>query len=458
LLCSTLIEPDFTSWSSEDELGLRYCQHESATATGRSTMTSDIAVGEPKEAYVWVWLPGAIDPVVAGRLTRSGERIVFTYGTSYLNRPEAIALYLPELPLQRGRIQPLSGNTIAGCIADAGPDAWGQRVIVHRRFGRDGRNRDPASINELTYLLESGSDRVGALDFQSSASTYVARSSEATLEELQMAATRFDAGEPFSPTLDAALLHGSSLGGARPKALLDEHGRKLIAKFSSATDPYPVVKAEAVAMELARRVGINAAFTEITSCLGRDVLLVDRFDRTAAAGTRRLVVSALTMLGLHELIGRYATYHDLADVIRQRFVEPEATLRELFRRIVFNICVSNTDDHARNHAAFWDGTQLTLTPAYDICPQLRSGGETAQAMAIGRDGFRASQLAGCVNASPTYLLSGDEARAIINHQLDVVNTQWNDAADAARLTAAERKSLWGRQILNPYALYDYDTN
>jgi serine/threonine-protein kinase HipA len=120
--------------------------------------------------------------------------------------------------------------------------------------------------------------------------------------------------------------------------------------------------------------------------------------------------------------------------------------------------VSNTDDHARNHAAFWDGDQLRLTPAYDICPQLRSGGETAQAMAIGRDGFRASQLAGCVNASSTYLLSGDEARSIINHQLDVINTQWNDAADAAQLTAAERQSLWGRQILNPFALYDYAAN
>jgi serine/threonine-protein kinase HipA len=419
-------------------------------------MTSELPTREANEAYVWVWLPGATEPVVAGQLMHSGERIAFVYGRSYLARPGAIALYLPELPLRHGRIQPLSGNTIAGCIADAGPDAWGQRVIMHRRFGRDGRDRDPASINTLTYLLESGSDRVGALDFQASATDYVARSSEATLEELQHAANRLEAGEPFSAALDDALLHGSSLGGARPKALLDAGGRKLIAKFSSATDSYPVVKAEAVAMELARRVGIDVAFTEITSCLGRDVLLVERFDRTAVAGQRRLVVSALTMLGLHEMIGRYATYHDLADVIRERFANPEATLRELFSRIVFNICVSNTDDHARNHAAFWDGAQLTLTPAYDICPQLRSGGETAQAMAIGRDGFRASQLAGCVTASETYLLSDSAARAIINHQLDVINNQWIDAADAARLTAAERDQLWGRQILNPYALYDYE--
>jgi len=122
------------------------------------------------------------------------------------------------------------------------------------------------------------------------------------------AAERLEAGEPFSPYLDAALLRGSSIGGARPKALLDDNGRRLIAKFSSSTDPYPVVKAEAVAMELARRVGINVAGTAVVECLGRDVLLVDRFDRTGVAGERRMMVSALTLLELDEMMARYATY------------------------------------------------------------------------------------------------------------------------------------------------------
>jgi len=110
------------------------------------------------------------------------------------------------------------------------------------------------------------------------------------------------------------------------------------------------------------------------------VLLVERFDRTPE-GARRALVSALTILQLGETGFRYATYYDLADAIRARFTEPDATLRELFSRITFNILTGNNDDHPRNHAAFWDGRSLTLTPAYDIAPQPRAGQETAQLMA-----------------------------------------------------------------------------
>ncbi len=405
----------------------------------------------PPNVYVWVWLPGASEPVVAGVLQPDGATTYFRYAESFLGRGDAVPLYLPELPLQPGPIRPVAGLSIAGCIADAGPDAWGQRVILHRLFGREHFVPGGVEPHVLTFLLESGSDRIGALDFQASPSAYVPRSVSATLEEMMQAAERLEAGEPFSPYLDAALLRGSSIGGARPKALLDDNGRRLIAKFSSSTDPYPVVKAEAVAMELARRVGINVAGTAVVECLGRDVLLVDRFDRTGVAGERRMMVSALTLLELDEMMARYATYPALADVIRERFTKPKETLRELFSRIVFNILVGNTDDHARNHAAFWDGSSLSLTPAYDICPQARSGGEAVQAMAMARDGFRFSQVVGCQNAASTYLLSPDEAREIIDHQLHVIRTQWTDAADAAHLSPSERSRLWGRQILNPFS-------
>jgi serine/threonine-protein kinase HipA len=167
-----------------------------------------------------------------------------------------------------------------------------------------------------------------------------------------------------------------------------------------------------------------------------------------------MLVSALAILSLDVMMARYATYYDLADAIRNRFAEPRQSLRELFSRITFNICVSNTDDHARNHAAFWDGEALTLTPAYDICPQPRSGAEAAQAMAIRRDGYRCSQLAGCVAASDTYLLSRSEAQDIIDHQVATIRSEWDEAADVARLTPVERDRLWGKQILNPYALED----
>jgi serine/threonine-protein kinase HipA len=417
-------------------------------------------MAEPERAYVWTWLPGALAPVPAGLLRREGEITWFNYGRSYLDREDAIPLYLPELPLRAGAIRPLGNLSVAGCIRDAGPDAWGQRVILARQVGHLDRSSDTAELGLLTLLLESSSDRVGALDFQASPTEYTPRTGTATLEEAQTAAARFLAGEELSLELATALFRGTSIGGARPKVLLRSGTDEVVAKLSMASDPYPVVKAEGVAMDLARRVGIDVASTEVTESLGHDVLLVHRFDRVPSGGARpdaagrRMVVSALTILGLDDMSGRWATYHELADLIRARFADPDATLRELFRRIVFNICVGNTDDHARNHAAFWDGKILSLTPAYDLCPQLRSGETATQAMAIGRDGQRSSRLAVCVEASDVYHLSRREATEICEHQVAVITGSWQEAADQARLTVAERQGLWGRQIINPAIHYE----
>jgi serine/threonine-protein kinase HipA len=410
---------------------------------------------EPEQAFVWVWPPGADDPVVAGRLDLVGDVIAFTYGRSYLERDDRIPLYLPELPLRRGRIMPLAGE-VADCIADAGPDAWGQRVILNHRVGSGAK--DTGEPSTLTYLLESGSDRIGALDFQASSSEYVPRSHDAArldeLAKLSEAAWKVEEGIPLSPALDKALLHGTSVGGARPKVLAADGDRHLIAKFSSTTDTYPVVKAEFVAMELARRAGIEVAPAKLAEALGKDVLLVERFDRPPGGG-RRALVSALTILGLDWLGGRYASYEALADEIRRRFTEPKASLRELFSRLVFNVLSGNTDDHARNHSAFWDGVDLTLAPAYDICPLPRAGGEASQAMAIGRDGFRLSQVAACVARASTYLLSEQEARTIADAQIETIEREWEDVFAEARLSEVDRRRLWGNAFLNPYALEGY---
>jgi serine/threonine-protein kinase HipA len=411
-----------------------------------------MTTSEPQDVFVWVWLPGATEPVVAGRLDPVGPIVNFTYGRSYLERESAIPLYLPELPLAPGPISPQAG-ALPGCIADAGPDAWGQRVILNRLTGR--ADADPAELGPLTYLIESGSDRIGALDFQTSPTEYVPRAMKhATLDELAESAERVEREIPLSPELDQALLHGSSVGGARPKALLNDGEATLIAKFSSTTDTYPVVKGEFVAMELARRCGIEAARVQLTKAHGRDALLVERFDRPGG-GRRHAMVSALTMLGLDEAGARYGSYADLADLVRARFSNPRPTLRELFSRIVFNVLCSNTDDHPRNHAAFWDGETLSLTPAYDICPQLRSGGEAAQLMAIGRDGWRMSQVAGCVERASVYLLSEAEAREIVDGQIETIEGQWDEVCDLAELAEGARAAFWRRQFLNPYALEGY---
>lgn len=405
----------------------------------------------PAEAFAWVWLPGTTEPVVAGRLTDHGSVITFTYGRSYLERPDAISLYLPDLPLGRGAISPHSGE-IAGCIADAGPGAWGRRVIEYQRIG------EAAELGTLAYLMASGSNRAGALDFQESAVDYNPRGHDLVpLDELAEVVDRIESGIPLSPALERALHHGSSMGGARPKVVLADGAQQRIAKFTLATDSYPIVKAEYVAMELARLAGLSVAGVGLDRVLGKDVLLVDRFDRTSDGG-RKLVVSALTILGLHDadgMAGRYATYPDLAFQIRSRFTDPGAALKELFSRITFNILVGNTDDHARNHAAFWDGSQLTLTPAYDICPQGRIGEEAAQAMAFGDDGDRLSQVARCIVHAGIYHLTTGEVRDIVDRQIAVIHDEWVSVCDRAELTQADRNRLWGRQFLNPFALYDY---
>ncbi|MQY20105.1 type II toxin-antitoxin system HipA family toxin [Nocardia macrotermitis] len=416
--------------------------------------TSDSAT-PPSEAYVWVWLPDRTEPVVAGRVQLDGTLHRFIYGRSYLERPDAISLYGPELPLRPGWIEPPDGLDMAGCLWDAGPDSWGQRVIdVRLAGGRHGDAADSAGATKLTYLLESGSDRIGALDFQTSASEYTPRTEDASLDQLHGAAQALERGE-LSTILSDAFVHGTSVGGARPKVLLHNDDQHLIAKLSSSTDHYPVVKAEAVAMTLATEIGINTAPTSLTTSLGRDVLLVERFDRLGG-GHRRMLISALTLLGFGDFLGaRYSSYVELLDILRKRGRDGDTAGRQLYERIVFNIAIGNTDDHARNHAAFWDGRQLELTPAYDLCPQPRSGTEARQAMDITGDGRRDSRFTTCLEAAPAYGLTEQQARNIIDHQIETIHTHWTDAADRARLTRDERNQLWGRQFLNPYATRDY---
>lgn len=419
--------------------------------TSRNHGDTDV---QPVTGFVWIWLPDVTEPVVAGRVDQQGETLVFRYGRSYLDNEKSIPIYEPELPLDDQEHVPQNG-TIHGCLSDAGPDSWGQRAILHRRFG-DG-TRDTSDLHQLTYLMSAGSDRIGALDFQESSSEYVARGYETvSLSDLMTAAESVEEGTPLPPGLDAALLRGTSIGGARPKSLLDAGDRKLIAKFSSMSGPLPTVQAEFVAMRLAELAGINVSRVEIAEVMGKKVLLVERFDRLP--GDKRLaMVSALTILGLGESEGRYSSYADLAQIMRSRFSDPDVMLRELFSRITFNILTSNTDDHARNQAAFWDGVNLSLTPAYDICPQLRTGGEAKQVMAIGTDGWRFSQLAGCVARSNIYHLTPVEAQEIIDDQVDVIRSNWEEVCDEALLTEAQRTGLWERQFLNPFAFLDSHT-
>jgi serine/threonine-protein kinase HipA len=343
--------------------------------------------------------------------------------------------------------------SIASALRDAGPDSWGQRVILERVLGAQGWDADPGNLDQITYFLESGSNRIGGLDFQTSPDIYVPRGGSATIDQLHAAAAALQEGRPLSDELATALVRGASIGGARPKALIDVECVSHIAKFSSSSDSYPVVNAEALALEFARRVGIDTTSSFLTTSLGRDVLMIERFDRPSGGG-RRIVLSALTMLGLDEMEARYATYPDLLDVLRQTGIDADVG-RRLFERIVFNVAIGNNDDHARNHAAFWDGQSLELTPAYDLCPQIRSGETSAQAMAFDRDGARDSSFAACLRAAPVYGLTTGQARDVIDWQIELIERDWMEVADLAKLTQTQRNLLWHRQILNPHTGYGY---
>ncbi|MCF6251097.1 MAG: type II toxin-antitoxin system HipA family toxin [Methylococcaceae bacterium] len=417
-------------------------------------MTSNI---NHKEAFVWIWLPEETQPIIAGKLEADNGNIQFNYGKSYLERindvKPAISIYDAELPLKSGALPLLDGLSIAGCIRDAAPDAWGRRVIINKKLGIKGANTDTAQLDELTYLLESGSDRIGALDFQASPTEYIPRlASHVSLDDLQKSAERVEQGISLTPELDQALFHGSSIGGARPKALIEEQNKKYIAKFSSSTDLYSVVKTEFIAMRLAEHADLNVAPVKLTKASHKDVLLIERFDRrkTEKGWQRKAMISALTLFGLDDMMARYASYEVLAEIIRHRFIDPKDTLKELFSRLVFNILCGNTDDHARNHAAFWDGKNLSLTPAYDICPQSRAGNVASQAMLISGNN-NLSQLKNCLETAHNFLLSKGEAIAIFENQKEAIEKNWTKVCDEAELSEVDRKLLWGRQFLNPYS-------
>jgi serine/threonine-protein kinase HipA len=165
------------------------------------------------------------------------------------------------------------------------------------------------------------------------------------------------------------------------------------------------------------------------------------------------MVSSITFLELDEMMARYASYENFATIVRYRFNGPKQMLRELCSRMLFNVLCGNMGDHAHNHAAFWTGGGLSLTPAYDICPQNRTGGEATQAMFIdGQD--RRSQVGACLKAAPNILVSDNDAIEIATKQIQTTKQQWLDICDEAQLSEVDRGVLWRCQFLNPFALLD----
>ena len=414
-------------------------------------MTSKLeTIKHLKSVFVWVWLPHETEPVVAGQLMQQKEQYAFVYGKSYREREGAIPLSPLELPLSDEVFLPTGMRNMPSCVRDALPDAWGRRLMDYQYA--------PFHPNELDYGLLSGSNRIGALDFQHSATEYVARElGNVNLHSIEKLAIALEKDRQFSQALAPILLHGTSVGGARPKCLLTIDGIETLTKFSLSTDYYPFLRAEFIAMRLAKLAGLDVAEVKLATLEGRDILLIKRFDRCYHRNkiTRKMMLSGLSLLGLDAMEARYASYRELADVIRTHFIEPKKQLRELFSRIAFNVLMGNTDDHARNHSAFWDGISLQLTPAYDICPQLRTGFEATQAMMIEGELGQSSTLKNVLSAHDYFLLVESEAKDIINHQIHMLDKHWSALCAEAKLAKKEQARLWGSVIKSEYCLYGW---
>ena len=300
--------------------------------------------------------------------SRGGERISFRYDPAWLARPDRFSID-PELHLDQRTTSPARGG-VFGAFADCAPDRWGRALMQrHERVRAESENRTVRTLSELDYVLGvSDRARPGALRFFSSG-TYLAPAAEipplVRLGALLDAAQRVASDEDDREDLALLLAPGSSLGGARPKAsILDGAGHLSIAKFPRPDDEYAIELWEWVAMDLAHKAGIRTPEANLLKVRGKSVLLSRRFDRR---GSERVhFASALTLLGLAD--GERASYPEIAEILQREGSQPRRDAEELFRRMVFNICVANVDDHLRNHGFLREASGWTLSPAYDLNP------------------------------------------------------------------------------------------
>lgn len=413
----------------------------------------------PETVDVLIWLPGATEPVLAGEVRREWRCLSFTYDRAYLTQGKPISICARDLKTKFQGHYPQEPHVLAPALRDSLPDRWGRRALAAILSDAEGSPTFEDEIDEMQVMLLTGPDRIGALEFRAPGGQLPGAPSSASLEELGALADYIEEGQQIPPSLAHLVPACASVGGARPKALFTDEARqrKMIAKFSASGDTYPVVCGEFVAMRLAKLAGIDAAAVEIRQMgegMGkRDVLLVERFDRVRQASgkwTRRLVASALSWTQESELSAHHISYEQLAGHIEDSFERGREAQREMFTRLVFNVLVGNTDDHARNHAAFWTGDTRELTPAYDIAPQRRASREANQAMTLA-NGSRAAQLQNVAAIAPSFGVTAAQFRQIVDQLVGTIVDHWSVVCDEAGLSRAEQAGFAGRQFLNEYA-------
>ena len=386
-------------------------------------MTSDV--------WVWAWLPGDTTPTLAGRFVHakmhnSQYRGQFVYGRSYLDNTDAVALDPVQLRLVPQTFETTRLEGVFGSIRDAMPDDWGRHVI-DRKYG-------PQS--DLTgYLLRGTGDHIGNLGF--SAAKDQPPPSHTLPDRNSLEATRpvmqgLESDRPVDAALQAIidLQLNTNMGGARPKVTIQHAGKQWIAKFPAIADRgAPIARLECAMLKLARACGIRAANAQV---VGDDILLVERFDRAPGAdgsGWRRdAFLSAQTVFNANTAVQEYAFsggYGRLAVELAKFSESVLADRQELYRRMVFNCCISNTDDHERNHG-FLAGDSpgwYTLSPAYDLVPRRHNTRRHDHALILGDQGYVASRenlLSDCA----AFGLSRVQALHVLEEIEATVQAQW----------------------------------
>jgi len=395
-----------------------------------------------REAFIHIQLPGTFEIVPAALLkieklddgTYIGR---FRYGDRYLERANAVALDPFKLPLGTTVQEFTKLKGIPGAVRDAGPDAWGRRVIEHKL------QRSSADLEEIDYLLNGPQDGAGYLSFNSDrtlkpSNRILNRTHQ--LPRLIQTAHDIEEGKRVPVHILEQLEPGTSMGGARPKATIEDGDRLWIGKFPETNDRFNLQRVEYATLELARSCGINVSRSRVESIGGFDVLMVERFDREHSNhGYLRFgLVSGLTLLdGDENYLNRERwSYPLLADQIRRWSVRPDEDRKELFRRMVFNAAVTNNDDHPRNHAMLRKVKGWELTPAYDLVPTPVVSLERRDlAMTVGEFG-RTASMYNLLSQSSRFGLSVDEARAVIDSIVAVVS-KWRDVFDEMGVSAKD---------------------
>ncbi|MET4575870.1 type II toxin-antitoxin system HipA family toxin [Ottowia thiooxydans] len=393
--------------------------------------------------YLW-FLANPAAPRLIGelRMARSHKGVSLVYAPQWLKSGFALS---EDLPLTQGEFFPHEKETAAGAVDDARPDRWGERVI--RALDK------PPRLAVLDFLFFAGDQRFGALGVSVSASKYLARDT-GPLPQLEEAGqvhalvTQILSGEPVEESKRRLITPGTTLGGARPKALLELHGHPWVLKFSEPGEPIDMPLVEHAAMTLAGHAGIRAARTRPVKLGQGHAVAVQRFDREPGGMRRHALSANVALKGAGEALG----YPELAQWLRRRGITAGglhlAQMRELFRRMVFNILIDNTDDHEKNHALLMaDSGEYELSPAFDILPSGQALGY--QQMRVGADASDAT-LENALSEHGQFGLRRDEAVAEVR-QVCAAVSGWKEHFAHTGVIAADIESLAG-QIDRPFLL------